>query len=1062
MTACASRRLDGAQNLRIVCAMFRLVLPIALSVFAASACAFAEALEPNAEAVAAYDQILATVKPGQQTIALGDMIVPIETVRLWRDRLAGVDHPLPESASQTGVNEWTGGNVYYAFNANVSAAHRVAFLDGAREWETFANLHFIARTAEANYIMVNDGGPGLSGGNSAVGMIGGVQQLNIGSSSWNRPTIVHELGHAIGLIHEHQRSDRDTFVTINFSNVPGGMTNGNFIVIPTSTNNGAYDFLSVMHYGRKTLAVNPAIDTITPKPPYLPYIDVMGGLLDRVLSRGDRDGIAVMYEAGPAQSTVVTNTKDSGPGSLRAAIYRALDIATDAPGATPMVSFQIANTDPNFSGGVFTIRPTDRMTAPGPGTTIDGATQTAFTGDTNASGPEIVLNGALQNDPSTYGLGLRLTESNITIRGLVINGFSTQGILVTGGGATGCTVAGCYIGTNAAGTATSANTFSGIEINAGATSNRIGGTTAATRNVISGNASQGIALRDAGTTGNSIEGNYIGTNAAGTAALANGTAFHFAGVEISNGANANTVGGTAAGARNVISGNTGQGVAIIASNGNVVAGNFIGTNAAGSGAIPNTYAGAEIFGGAQFNMIGGTTVAARNILSGNASQGAAIDGAGTSNNVIAGNYAGLNAAGTAALPNAYAGAEIFGGATGNTIGGTVAGSGNVLSGNLGQGVALTGAGTSGNVVAGNHIGTNPGGTAAIGNGTPASRNSGVGIFSSASGNTIGGDVPGARNLISGNTGQGIFIAQVGTNNNVVAGNWIGLNASGSGFVRNAWSGVEIGAGGAGGGPQNNTIGGPSTASRNVISGNGIQGVYLNGTGTSSNVVAGNYIGLNAAGAAAIGNLASGVELSAGFYGSPTANTIGSTTGGRNFISGNVSGIQISGSGTNANVIVGNTIGMSPSGAVIANGDQGIVMFDGPQGNTIGGATPGASNLIAGNTASGIALFDASTTGNRISGNSIFGNGQIGINLFGGTQNGAGVTTNDSADGDTGPNNCRIIPCSLPRCLARGRRCRVRSTAHRTQCFALSSSRATRPIRPDLAKARISSPQSTNK
>src|SRR6185436_7428619 len=116
---------------------------------------------------------------------------------------------------------------------------------------------------------------------------------------------------------------------INFSNVPGGVIDGNFILIPTSTNNGAYDFLSVMHYGRKTFAVNPAIDTITPKPAYIQFIDIMGNNPDRVLSRGDRDGMAAMYGAGPALSTVVTNTKDSGAGSLRAAIYKAFDIVTD-------------------------------------------------------------------------------------------------------------------------------------------------------------------------------------------------------------------------------------------------------------------------------------------------------------------------------------------------------------------------------------------------------------------------------------------------------------------------------------------------------------------------------------------------------------------------------------------------------------------------------------------------------------------------------------------------------------------------------------------------------------
>ncbi|MGB8170934.1 MAG: M12 family metallopeptidase [Chthoniobacteraceae bacterium] len=941
--------------------------------------------------LASYDELLAFVPEEQPTIALGDMIVPVETVRLWRDQLANTPRLTADPASQTGINKWTGGNVFYAFNANVSTAHQAAFLDGAREWETFANLHFIARTTEPNYIMVNDGGPGLSGGNSALGMTGGEQQLNIGATSWNRTTIVHELGHALGLIHEHQRSDRDTYVTINFSNVPGGASDGNFVLIPTSTNQGAYDFFSVMHYGRKTFAINPTIDTITPKPAYAQFIDVMGGgYLDRALSRGDRNGIALLYGAGPALTTVVTNTKDSGVGSLRTAIYRALDIVTDTPFSTPTITFQIPNTDPNFSGSVFTIRPTDRLPAPGPRTTIDATTQAAFIGDTNPQGPEVVLDGALQSSElSTYGLGLLLVEANVTIRGLVISGFNTRGILVSGAGGTGCTIAGCYIGTNETGTAASANSFSGIEISGGASANMIGGTTTAARNVISGNLNQGVFVDGSGTTGNVIAGNFIGTNAAGTAPVANG----FAGIEISQGAGANTVG-----AGNLISGNASQGIAIIGANGNVVAGNLIG----------------------------------------------------------------LNAAGTAALPNSYAGVEMFGGATNNIVGGTSAGAGNVLSGNLGQGVALTGDGTTGNVIAGNFIGTNPAGTAAIGNGTAASRYSGIGIFSGAAANFIGGTAPGARNLISGNTGQGIYIADGGTNSNVIIGNWIGLNAAGTAAVKNEWSGVEIG-----GGTHGNIVGGASAAARNVISGNQLQGVAINGMSTTANVISGNYIGTNPAGSVALGNGWPGVEIysdaSANTIGGAAAgagnvisgngvrnvtiagannnlfsgnliglnaagtaalanggpgiqifagaqgNTIGSTSGGRNFIAGNNgAGVTISGNPTNGNTIIGNSIGVAPAGDLVANTSEGIALFadgsGGPQGTNIGGAAHGAANLIAGNGYAGIAIYNEGTMNNRISGNSITANGGLGIDIWG-----DGVTANDAGDADAGPNNLQNAP-----------------------------------------------------
>src|SRR5437016_3359526 len=102
--------------------------------------------------------------------------------------------------------------------------------------------------------------------------------------------------------------------------------------------------------------------------------------------------------------------------------------------------------------------------------------------------------------------------------------------------------------------------------------------------------------------------------------------------------------------------------------GNIVSGCYIGTNATGTTAMPNTFPGIEIVGGAHSNTIGGTTAAARNLISGNAHIGVSIHDSGSTTNVVEGNYIGLNATGTAALPNAYAGVEIFGGATNNTIG----------------------------------------------------------------------------------------------------------------------------------------------------------------------------------------------------------------------------------------------------------------------------------------------------------------------------------------------------------------------------------------------------------
>ena len=167
------------------------------------------------------------------------------------------------------------------------------------------------------------------------------------------------------------------------------------------------------------------------------------------------------------------------------------------------------------------------------------------------------------------------------------------------------------------------------------------------------NTGAGIELSGAGTTGNVVAGDQIYSNAAD-------------GVLISGGATPNWVGvNSAAGTgtenalqSNLISGNTGAGVEItgMGTNANVVAGNLIGTNAAGTAAQAN-YAGAEIDSGASGNLIGASGTASatdaleRNIISGNLFAGVWMTGAGTDNNVVAGNYIGTDVTGTVAIAN---------------------------------------------------------------------------------------------------------------------------------------------------------------------------------------------------------------------------------------------------------------------------------------------------------------------------------------------------------------------------------------------------------------------------
>src|SRR5262249_53741005 len=158
---------------------------------------------------------------------------------------------------------------------------------------------------------------------------------------------------------------------------------------------------------------------------------------------------------------------------------------------------------------------------------------------------------------------------------------------------------------------------------------------AGARNVISGNVGIGVRIVDNGTTGNVVLGNYIGTNSTGMAALGNGAE----GVVISGGdGTANTVGGLTTEARNVISATRDNGISIFSTGetANVVQGNYIGTDAAGTSALGNASHGVFVY--ASNALIGGTSPAARNLISGNGGSGVRIEGPNSIGNQVQGNF----------------------------------------------------------------------------------------------------------------------------------------------------------------------------------------------------------------------------------------------------------------------------------------------------------------------------------------------------------------------------------------------------------------------------------------
>ena len=311
---------------------------------------------------------------------------------------------------------------------------------------------------------------------------------------------------------------------------------------------------------------------------------------------------------------------------------------------------------------------------------IDATTQPGYTGS-----PLVEV----RNGISTRVQGFLISAGDSTLRGLSLTAFLGEAVVLKTKGKN--RVEGNYIGLTPAGITFGRN-LTGVLVLDSA-NNVVGGTSTAQRNVISGSIFEGVLILNNTSavvaTGNAVQGNFIGTDPTGmsTAPFGNGRA----GVRVTSGHN-NTVGGTAPGAGNLISGNRGVGVEIAASQptspstfpaGNVVQGNFIGTNAAGTAAIPNQSNGVAIRRGSN-NVIGGAAPGARNVISGNLAFGVSID-ISTIDNEVRGNFIGTDATGAAALPN---GAGLFLRGTHNVVGGAAPGAGNIIAFNTDSGVFL--------------------------------------------------------------------------------------------------------------------------------------------------------------------------------------------------------------------------------------------------------------------------------------------------------------------------------------------------------------------------------------
>lgn len=368
----------------------------------------------------------------------------------------------------------------------------------------------------------------------------------------------------------------------------------------------------------------------------------------------------------------------------------------------------------------------------------------------------------------------------------IISGNHGPGISLRGPNCTSNRLTGNFVGVDTTGLISIANHGDGVRLSSGAHHNTIGDRDGLPANVLSGNFGDGLRITGLGTDRNLVIGNYIGPSFRGGGLYA-GDTYNQNGVTITDGARFNTIGSSSPDGRNVISLNEIAGLSLTSpgTSDNRIVGNYIGISAWGISSAPNG-TGVVIRDGASRNRIGGSLTGERNIISGNRAEvfpwgaGVVIYDTGTRENAVIGNYIGTSASGNRALRNGSSGVIIGNGAQYNSIGGVLSGSGNVISGNgagldvftIARGVTITGTGTSYNTVEGNLIGPK-----ANRSGYLSNWGHGVGIFSGASNNQIGGDSFEAGNLIAGNDGFGVLVDGPLTLENSIRNNIIGQNDS---------------------------------------------------------------------------------------------------------------------------------------------------------------------------------------------------------------------------------------------------------------------------------------------
>ncbi|MFK8026290.1 MAG: FG-GAP-like repeat-containing protein [Ilumatobacter sp.] len=692
-----------------------------------------------------------------------------------------------------------------------------------------------------------------------------------------------------------------------------------------------------------------------------------------------------------------TNSDGSDECTLRAAIE---EVNADAD--LGRVRFALPDTEVGHSASTWTITPASVLPAVSTTMSIDGRSQPEWTSD-----PIVMLDGASLGAGAD---GLTLTGSGSTIRGLVVSNFPDLGIDVDGGG--GHTVAGNWVGLGLDGSTPAGNGTEGINLDS--TGNTVGGPSVAARNVVSANGGEGIRDTDGS---NLIEGNWVGTDSTGLLDRGN----------VDEGVDLNGATGTVV-RNNVISGNDGNGLLFVSSNGATAVGNLIGLGQDASTPLGNSEDGVSISVVPSTDVtIGGLGAEDGNTIAHNGDEGLTVDGVSSDRNTILGN---------SMYSNASLGIDLDSdGVTENDSPDSDTGSNDGLNFPVITAADSTSIDFSLEVPAGDYLieaFRNPSGNHATGNGEGevslgthqiSHAGSGPQTFTGTFGGVAdGGDVT----LTTTACDTGACAAFGGTSEfsdaftptPSVGDLAIVVNSTGDASDASPGDGV-CDTGGA-----NSEAADECTLRAGIEEANAsasIDTVHFDIPASDPNESGGTWTLTPSSALPALTDAATiDATTQLGWADDPVIGLDGaSAIGASGFEFGfgadgsSVSGLAVHGFdgdgivlGSSNNVVAGNWIGLDVSGTRDGNANAGVYSWGGSN-NRVGGPSTADANRIEAND-SGVVLGSSAGSGTSIQGNSIWGNTLLGIDL-----DNDGATLNDVEDGDPGPNDLLNFPSVTP-------------------------------------------------